>query len=199
MELLNTRKRLRLARRGHKLLKDKRDELMRQFLMLVKDTQKRRGSVEKEMAEAYARFSGVRAFISKQELDEAFLCSNGRMELECTSKNMVGVEVPILKVSSPQQDVGYSLVTTPMELDNALMKFAEIVEKLVLLAENEKSTELLAVEIEKTRRRVNALEHILIPQLEDTARYIEMKLEEMERSNFCNLMRIKGLMEEAES
>ena len=199
MELLNTRKRLTLARRGHKLLKDKQDELMRQFLLQVKDTRKRRQSVECELAEAYASFSEVRAFISRQGLEEAFLCSKGRMVLECESRNTLGVEVPILKITSPQLDVGYGLATTPMELDNAIKRFREIVKKLILLAENEKSAELLAVELEKTRRRVNALEHILIPKLEKNVRYIDMKLEEMERSNFCNLMRIKGFMEEGEA
>lgn len=194
MELLSTRKKVKLAKRGHKLLKDKRDELMKHFLTLIKETKLRREEIERELAKSYQAFFLVRALASSAELENAFLYPRVKSTVTCSTKNIVGTEVPRLKLNLVELDLGYSLAQTPIQLDQALAQFYQAVQKLVLLAELERSSELLAKELESTRRRVNALEHILIPQLERKVRYIELRLEEIERANFCNLMRIKDIV-----
>jgi V/A-type H+-transporting ATPase subunit D len=194
MELLSTKKKLKLAIRGHKLLKDKRDELMKNFLALIKETKRRREELEKELENAYKSFLIARAMLSVQELENAFLYPRVRTTIAATTKTIVGVEVPEIKLNLSTVDLGYSLVQTPIALDSALTYFHQALQKLALLAELECSSELLALEIERTRRRVNALEHILIPQLERKVKYIELRLEEIERANFCNLMRIKEIV-----
>lgn len=194
MELLITKKKLKLARRGHKLLKDKRDELMKNFLEIIKETKRRREELEKELENAYKEFLFVRASTSMQELENAFLYPKSGTTVEGATKTLVGVEVPELKLNLSPVDLGYSLIQTPIQLDKALVCFHQALQKLALLAQLERSSELLALEIERTRRRVNALEHILIPQLERKVKYIELRLEEIERANFCNLMRIKEIV-----
>ncbi len=194
MELLNTKKRVKLAKRGHKLLKDRRDELMKHFLTLIKENKLRREELEEELVQFYKTLMYVRAMMSREELENAFFYPVVEATVAYSSKSVVGVDVPGLKLNPVRLDVGYSLAQTPIELDKVIMNFYRILQELIALAEIEKSSEILAAEIEKTRRRVNALEHILIPHLERKTRYIEMKLEEMERANFCNLMRIKDIV-----
>jgi V/A-type H+-transporting ATPase subunit D len=194
MELLRAKKKLKLARRGHKLLKDKRDELMKNFLTLIKETKQRREEFEKELEEAYKYFLFVRALTSHNELEASFLYPKTKALVSYKTKALVGVEVPILKLNRIVPDLGYSLAQTPTELDLATQYLSKAIQKLVLVAELVSTSEMLAREIERTRRRVNALEHILIPQLEHKVRYIELKLEEIERANFCNLMRIKEVV-----
>ncbi|MDI6708115.1 MAG: V-type ATP synthase subunit D [Candidatus Thermoplasmatota archaeon] len=194
MELLTTKKKLKLAIRGHKLLKDKRDELMKHFLAVIKETKRMREGLEEELENAYKEFMLVRATASMEELENAFLYPRSRTTIEATTKTLVGVEVPELKLNLSEVDLGYSLAQTPIQLDTTLAHFRHALQKLALLAQLQSSSELLALEIERTRRRVNALEHILIPQLERKVKYIELRLEEVERANFCNLMRIKDIV-----
>jgi len=193
MELLNIKKKIKIAKRGHKLLKDKRDELMKQFLSMVNENMERREDIESKLSLAYGSFLLTRAMMSVEEIEEAILYPKKETLLEISYQNIMGANVPELEMQM-EGDLAYSLVSTSSELDHALELFSKVLLDLIHLAEVEKSVELLAKEIGKTRRRVNALEHVLIPQLEGAARYIDMKLDEMERSNFCNLMRIKEIM-----
>ena len=196
MELLNIKKRIKIAKRGHKLLKDKRDGLMKQFLSIVNESMEIRKRVEGELYLAYRSFLLTRAMMSVEEIEEAILYPKKEALLDISYQNIMGVNVPDLEMEmEKEEDIAYSLVSTSSELDHALELFSKALTEMVQLAEIQKSVELLALEINKTRRRVNALEHVLIPQLEEAARYINMKLDEMERSNFCNLMRIKEIME----
>ena len=196
MELLNIKKRIKIAKRGHKLLKDKRDGLMKQFLSIVNESMEIRKRVEDELYLAYRSFLLTRAMMSVEEIEEAILYPKKEALLDISYQNIMGVNVPDLEMEmEKKKDIAYSLVSTSSELDHALELFSKALTEMVQLAEIQKSVELLALEINKTRRRVNALEHVLIPQLEEAARYINMKLDEMERSNFCNLMRVKEIME----
>jgi V/A-type H+-transporting ATPase subunit D len=194
MELLNIKKKLRLARRGHKLLKDKRDELMKNFLALMYENKQVREEVETALIEAHNKFILATALMSKEDIESALLIPRTKAEIDYRVRNVVGAQVPALTLAGCEVDPGYSLALTPMELDNALGLYSEVLPKLIKLAEIEQSAEILAAEIEKTRRRVNALEHILIPQLESSVKYIELRLSEMEREKFSSLMRIKELV-----
>jgi V/A-type H+-transporting ATPase subunit D len=196
MELLNIKKRIKIAKRGHKLLKDKRDGLMKQFLRMVNENMEIRKSVESKLSLAYKSFLLARVMMSVEEIEEAILYPKKEGLLDISYQNIMGVNVPKLEMQMEKDgNPAYSLVSTSGELDRALDLFSKALPEMIHLAEIERSVELLALEIGKTRRRVNALEHVLIPQLEKAARYIDMKLDEIERSNFCNLMRIKEIME----
>ncbi len=196
MELLNIKKRIKIAKRGHKLLKDKRDGLMKQFLSMVNENMEIRKSVESKLSLAYRSFLLTRVMMSVQEIEEAIFYPKKEAILDVSYQNIMGVNVPELEMQMEKDgDLSYSLVSTSCELDRALGLFSEALPEMVRLADIERSVGLLALEIGKTRRRVNALEHVLIPHLEEAARYIGMKLDEIERSNFCNLMRIKEIME----
>ncbi|MDD2777701.1 MAG: V-type ATP synthase subunit D [Methanocellales archaeon] len=196
MELLNIKKRIKIAKRGHKLLKDKRDGLMKQFLSIVNESMETRKRVESKLYMAYRSFLLTRAMMSVEEIEGAIFYPKKESLLTISYQNIMGVNVPKIEMQiEKERNIAYSLVSTTSELDHSLELFDEALIDMIRLAEIQKSVELLALEIGKTRRRVNALEHVLIPQLEDAARYISMKLDEMERSNFCNLMRIKETME----
>ncbi len=196
MELLNIKKRIKIAKRGHKLLKDKRDGLMKQFLSMVNENIEIRKRVESKLALAHKSLLLTRVMMSIEEMEEAILYPKKEALIDVSYHNIMGVNVPELEMRMEKEGgVAYSLVSTSCEMDRALRLFSEALPEMVQLAEIERSVELLALEIGKTRRRVNALEHVLIPQLEEAARYIDMKLDEIERSNFCNLMRIKEIME----
>ncbi|HIH36699.1 MAG TPA: V-type ATP synthase subunit D [Methanocellales archaeon] len=196
MELLNIKKRIKIAKRGHKLLKDKRDGLMKQFLSIVNENMEIRKRVESKLHMAYGSFLLTRATMSVEEIEGAIFYPKKESLLAISYQNIMGVNVPEIEMQiEKERSVEYSLVSTTSELDHSLELFDEALVDMIRLAGIQKSVELLALEIGKTRRRVNALEHVLIPQLEDAARYISMKLDEMERSNFCNLMRIKEIIE----
>ncbi|MDD2665402.1 MAG: V-type ATP synthase subunit D [Methanocellales archaeon] len=196
MELLNIKKRIKIAKRGHKLLKDKRDGLMKQFLSIVNESMETRRRVDSKLNMAHRSFLLTRAMMSVEEIEGAIFYPKKESLLAISYQNIMGVNVPKIKTQiEKERNSAYSLVSTTSELDHSLELFDEALVDMIRLAEIQKSVELLALEIGKTRRRVNALEHVLIPQLEDAARYISMKLDEMERSNFCNLMRIKEIME----
>jgi V/A-type H+-transporting ATPase subunit D len=197
MELLKLRRRTAIAKRGHKLLKDKLDELMKQFLGLIKQSGNLRDEIEAKLDEAYTIFSIARSEVLAEEMEEALAAPTASLDIEVGERHIMGVKAPRLNaVFSGEYDC-YSLSTTPLALDVALQDYRELVPALLELAEMENNIRLLAIEIEKTRRRVNALEYVLIPSLEETVVYITMKLDEMERSYRTQLMKIKSMQEEA--
>lgn len=198
MELTRLKKRLRVARRGHKLLKDKRDELMKKFLDLVRRNKELREKVEEMLMKVHQNFLIARAVMSSEGLEGALMLPKQSISLDVSTKNVMSVEVPVLdyKTSSPDESdiYPYGFAATSGELDGAIGTLSEVLPYMLELAQMEKSAQLLAQEIEKTRRRVNALEYVLIPQLTDTIKYITMKLDENERGNLTRLMKVKDMM-----
>jgi V/A-type H+-transporting ATPase subunit D len=199
MQLLRLKKRLSVAKRGHKLLKDKLDELMKHFLELVKESKDLRDEVEKKLFRAFSGFTYARAVMSANVLEEAIMAPKERISLFATQKNIMSVKVPEFSWHKEGNDekgdiYPYGFAFTSMELDSAIDLLSEAMPSLMELAHIEKSAELLADEIEKTRRRVNALEYVMIPGLEDTIGYITMKLEEAERGNLTRLMKVKDIV-----
>lgn len=197
MELLKLKKRVKLAKRGHKLLKDKRDELMKQFLSLIHRNRELREEIEREIAVVYQNFLAARSLMLPEMLEEALMLPKARMKVDITTELIMSVQVPKITLSRAGDSIiSYGFYEVPSDLDQSLQALDNLMPKLLQLAEMEKSLELLATEIEKTRRRVNALEYVLIPELENTARFIEMKLDEMERSALTTLMSIMGKLRE---
>ena len=198
MELTNIKKKLVTARRGHKLLKDKRDELMRRFLELVRENQELRIKVENGIRKANLHMALAASEMSDEALSVALMMPSQKMNLEVSQKNIMSVNVPEfipkLKTASENEIYSYGYAFTSGELDTAVRSLADIMPDMLRLAEVEKTCQLLASEIEKTRRRVNALEHVLIPDYVDTIRYITMKLDENERSTTSRLMKVKDMM-----
>lgn len=202
MELTKLKKRITTAKRGHKLLKDKQDELMRRFIDLVKRNNQLRKSVEAELIAAYKDFVLVGAITSPDFLEESVMFPKDKITLELSSENIMSVVVPKMRfIRELEEEDGsifpYGFYSTSDELDRALTKLFHILPKLLELGEVEKTCNLLTDEIEKTRRRVNALEYMTIPQLEETIKYIKMKLDENERGNLTRLMKFKSMMMEA--
>ncbi len=198
MELTNLKRKLVTARRGHKLLKDKRDELMRRFLDKVRENKQMRMEVEADIRKANMAMEAARCAMSDKALDVALMLPTQEMSLEVSEQNVMSVMIPVFNIklrTANQNDIySYGFAETPGELDEAVKAYSDVMPKLLRLAEVEKSCQLMAAEIEKTRRRVNALEHVMIPQYEDTIRYITMKLDENERSTTTRLMKVKDMM-----
>ena len=194
MELSNQKKKLKVAVRGHKLLKDKQDALIQIFLENVHRLRTIRAEVEKELKTAYASFIVAKSAMDKFTGDAIFLASDVTAHLTQSMQNNMGVRTPLYHFSQTGNLHSYGLVGTSGELDSALEIFSGVMEKLVKLSELEKMIEMMAIEIEKTRRRVNALEYRMIPQTEETIRYIKMKLDEVERSNLSRLMKVKDIV-----
>jgi V/A-type H+-transporting ATPase subunit D len=199
MELNKLKGRLSTAKRGHKLLKDKQDELMRRFIELVKKNNRLRKDVEAELISAYKDFLLAAAVTSPEFLEEAVFFPKESVTLEVTPKNIMSVMVPEMRflLGSEGGDADifpYGFFSTSGELDRALEKLFGILPKLLDLAQVEKTCDLMTGEIEKTRRRVNALEYMTIPSLEETIKYINMKLSENERSNTTRLMKVKSMI-----
>jgi len=194
MELLRLRKRLVVAKRGHKLLKDKRDALIQEFISLAKENKKVREELEEKLIKCYVVFSNASSSMSRISLEESLMFPNAKSGTEISYKNIMSVIVPKYKFICEGKYYAYSLVDTNAELDGALNNFYEILPLMLKLAELDKTVTLLANEIEKTRRRVNALEYVLIPDLEETIKFITMKLDEMARSNSSAIMRIKEII-----
>ncbi|NLX93736.1 MAG: V-type ATP synthase subunit D [Clostridiales bacterium] len=198
MELTNLKRKLVTARRGHKLLKDKRDELMRRFLELVRENKLLRRAVEKGISQANAHMSVARSVMSDKTLDVALMLPTQEMSLEVTEQNVMSVLIPHfdtkLKTADENDIYSYGFAFTSSDLDVAVKALSDIMPQMFRLAEVEKSCQLMAAEIEKTRRRVNALEHVMIPQYEETIKYITMKLDENERSTTTRLMKVKDMM-----
>lgn len=198
MELTRLKRRLVTARRGHKLLKDKRDELMKQFLSIVHQNHDLRQSVEAALMQAHKSFAVASAVMSPEFLEEALLYPKQSVSLSLKYRNIMSVNVPLYDFKTLSEDASeifpYGLATTSGELDDAVITLSNILEEMLLLAQLEKTAQMLAQEIEKTRRRVNALEYVMIPQLQETIKYIVMKLDENERGNLSRLMKVKDMM-----
>jgi V/A-type H+-transporting ATPase subunit D len=200
MEMKKLQSRYTTARRGHKLLKDKRDELMKQFLEVVREDKAVRERVEKALVLYYKGFSVASASANPKMLEESLICPKKEGSLEVTYKNMMSVTVPEFSYSGTQseeaaaQSFNYGLAFTSGDLDVSLRELGGILEDLVRMAELEKQAQLLAEEIEKTRRRVNALEYIMMPQYLAAIKTIKMKLDENERGNTTRLMKVKDMM-----
>ena len=202
MEMKRIQTRYQTARKGHKLLKDKRDELMKQFLDVVREDKLLRERVEEALGKVYQSFTVASALSSPKMLEEALICPKKEGELSVEYKNIMSVTVPEfhLRVRSGggSDSYNYGLAFTSGELDSSLRELNDILEDLIRLAELEKTAQLLAEEIERTRRRVNALEYILMPQYLETIKTIKMKLDENERGNTTRLMKVKDMMLQAQ-
>lgn len=198
MELTNLKKKLASARRGHKLLKDKRDELMRRFMDMVRENQQLRQEVEAAVRQANAHIAVAGSIMQNAQLETALMLPKQELELEIGEQNVMSVNIPVFntkfKTDNSSDIYSYGTAFTSCDLDEAVRYLSEIFPKMLRLAEVEKSCQLLADEIEKTRRRVNALEHIMIPDYEDTIKYITMKLSENERSTATGLMKVKDMV-----
>ncbi len=198
MELTRLKKKLVTATKGHKLLKDKRDELMRQFLDLVRENMALRQKVEAGILSANKNFVIAKAGMSEQILNTAFMSPKQEVYLEAGKKNVMSVDIPVFKTSTRTADANdiysYGFAFTSGDLDDAVKSLADILPDMLRLAEVEKSCQLMAAEIEKTRRRVNALEHVIIPETQENIKYITMKLDENERSTQIRLMKVKDMM-----
>jgi V/A-type H+-transporting ATPase subunit D len=198
MVLNHLKGRLKTARRGHKLLKDKRDELMRQFLDVVKENKVLRERVEEGLTAAFSSLQVASSIMSPEMLEQALLYPRQSVELDMKVKNVMSVKVPQYsfqtKNNDPSEIYPYGFAQTSGELDDALDRMAKVFEDMLKLAEVEKSMQLMAQEIEKTRRRVNALEYVMIPELEENIKYITMKLAENENATKVRLMKVKEMV-----
>lgn len=198
MALSELKLRLVTAKRGHKLLKDKQDELMRQFINLIKENKKLRVEVEKELSESFKSFLLASATMSPLFLESAVSFPKEKLSVEIKSKNIMSVNVPEMKFVKEEMEGSifpYGFVQTSAELDDTVIKLQKVLDNLLSLAEIEKSCQLMADEIEKTRRRVNALKYSTIPNLEETVKDIRMKLDENERATITRLMKVKQMLE----
>ncbi len=198
MELTRLKKKLTTAQRGHKLLKDKRDELMRRFLDMAKLNRKLRKEVEEAVSKANKNFVLASATMEKEALSCAMMAPKQHVSVEVSKKNVMSVDIPVYNIktrTSDENDIySYGFAFTSSELDDAVTSLSQVLPSLLKLAEIEKSCQLLSAEIEKTRRRVNALEHVMIPDTKEKIRYITMKLDENERSTQTRLMKVKDLV-----
>lgn len=198
MELTRLKKRLTTSIRGHKLLKDKRDELMRQFLDIVRDNKKLRADVERSIESVNRHFTLASAVMQDEVMQEALMLPKQEVYLEVDTQNIMSVDVPVFEYKTKSPDASdiypYGFTYTSGDLDDAVSELSEVMQKMLRLAQIEKTAQLLSQEIEKTRRRVNALEYVMIPQLQETIKYISMKLDENERSSRARLMKVKDMM-----
>ena len=198
MMLTTLKKRLATAVRGHKLMKDKRDELMKGFLELARQNKELRQQVEERLAYVYDSFSIASAAMSQEMMEEALMFPKQGVNLSVSSKNVMSVDVPVFGFETTAADGAdiypYGFASTSGELDSAIAEMASVFPVMLELAAREKEAAMLAAELEKTRRRVNALEYVKIPQLQMTIRYIVMKLDENERGNQTRLMKVKDMM-----
>lgn len=202
MELKKIQARYATARKGHKLLKDKRDELMKRFLEVVREDKALRQRVEAALEGVYKSFGIASAVSSPNMLTEALILPKKEGKLDVTYKNVMSVTVPVYSLEilgeSGADSYNYGMAFTSGELDSSLRELNGILEDLIRMAELEKTAQMLAEEIEKTRRRVNALEHIMMPQYLSTIKSIKMKLDENERGNTTRLMKVKDMMLKAQ-
>ncbi|MDF2676897.1 MAG: H(+)-transporting synthase, vacuolar type, subunit [Bacillota bacterium] len=198
MVLTTLKKRLKVAVKGHKMLKDKRDELMKQFLELARENMTLREQVESQIKDVYSNFVIASAVMSSEILHEALMYPKQGVSIEVSNKNVMSVDVPVFDFKTTTDDTAniypYGFANTSGELDSAISNLSEVFPTMLELAAMEKEVQLLASEIEKTRRRVNALEYVMIPQFEETIKYIQMKLDENERGNQTRLMKVKDMM-----
>lgn len=198
MELTRLKKKLATATRGHKLLKDKRDELMRQFLDMVRENKALREKVEAGIHSANKNFVLARSAMEEEILNVSLMAPRQEVYLDSHKKNVMSVEIPVFEYRTKTPDENdiypYGFAFTSSDLDDAVKSLQDILPEMLRLAEVEKSCQLLAAEIEKTRRRVNALEHVMIPEMKEKIKFIIMKLDENERSTQIRLMKVKDMM-----
>ena len=198
MNLNTLKKRLSTSKRGYKLLKDKQDELMRQFMILIRENKSLREEVEKELSNSFSDFLIASAFMSPEAMEAAVSFPTQKVGVDIGVKNIMSVRIPQMEFKVDQDEnasmFSYGYAETSAGLDQAIIGLNEVMEKLLKLAEMEKTTQLMADEIESTRRRVNALEYRTIPDLEDTIKYIRSKLEENERATIARLMKVKDII-----
>ena len=198
MELSRIKDKLAVARKGHKLLKDKRDELMRQFLIMVRENMELRKHVEEGIRQANINFIVAKAGMDAETLNTALMAAKQKVTLGVSTKNVMSVNIPVFdvrtKTASETDIYSYGYSFTSSDLDGAIKSLADIRDDMILLAEKEKACKLMAAEIEKTRRRVNALEHVIIPEAQKNIKYISMKLEETARDNTIRLIKVKDMV-----
>ena len=199
MELTRLKTRLKTAVRGHKLLKDKRDELMRQFLEIVRRNRELRTRVDEGLSHANRSFAVASAIMSPEGMEQALLYPSQRIELDMKFQNIMSVHVPVYDFKTEStagsgEIYPYGFAQTSGELDDAISALSGVFEEMLELAQIEKTMQLLADEIERTRRRVNALEYVMIPEMQVTIKYITMKLEENDRATKVRLMKVKDMM-----
>lgn len=193
MELNNLKERLKTAERGHKLLKDKRDELMRRFISLIRENNQLRKEVESYLIDNLKFFAVAKSLENSQMVEELFSIPSKEIELFVEKENIMSVTVPRMhmNITSQNENSEYSYLSSNSEMDDVFATMNSLIDKLLRLAEVEKTCQLMADEIEKTRRRVNGLEYSIIPNLSETIHYIELKLEEAERANLVRIMKVK--------
>lgn len=198
MELTRLKRKLVTAVKGHRLLKNKRDELMRQFLGMVREDMELRVRVEEQIRAANRKFVLAKAGMSEEILQSAMIAPKQEVQLDIAMKNVMSVDVPVYTTKTRTADESdiypYGFAFTSSDLDGAVQSLSDVLPDMLKLAEVEKSCQLMAAEIEKTRRRVNALEHVIIPETQEGIRYITMKLDENERSTQVRLMKVKDMM-----
>lgn len=198
MELSRIKDKLAVARKGHKLLKDKRDELMRQFLIMVRENMELRKHVEEGIRQANINFIVAKAGMDAETLNTALMAAKQKVTLGVSTKNVMSVNIPVFdvrtKTASETDIYSYGYAFTSSDLDGAIKSLVDIRDDMILLAEKEKACKLMAAEIEKTRRRVNALEHVIIPEAQKNIKYISMKLEETARDNTIRLIKVKDMV-----
>ena len=198
MELTRLKGKLKTAQRGHKLLKDKRDELMKQFLDTVRELRELRSQVEEDLMRVHSSFTVASALMSAQAMEQALMYPKQSVELTMSFQNIMSVNVPVYHYQTRTDDTGdifpYGFAATSGELDGAVAALGEVFQNMLKLAQTEKAAQLMAEEIEKTRRRVNALEYVVIPNTQDSIRYITMKLDENDRATTTRLMKVKDML-----
>ena len=196
MEMKRLQSRLRTATRGHKLLKDKTDEMIRRFITLAEENKQLRIETERELCRALSAFSEAKASADARVVEEAIIMPAKKVAITCSKRKVMGIDVPQINISETTSGnmYPYSFLSVTEQLDGSIRGLSAVLVKLVKLAETEKTCNMLAEEIEKNKRRVNALENIMIPQLTETIKYIKMKLDESERAATVRLMKVKDIL-----
>lgn len=199
MELLKLNKRVKLAEKGHKLLKEKRDALINEFLGIVDRVRETRRDAEESLEKAFNDLTTAQMLMGTGAVEDDSLVTSQDITIDMSTRNIMGVRVPLINAGEVTRDAfsrGYGVIGTSAALDQAAKSFENSLERIIRLAEVEETVKKLALEVEKTKRRVNALEYNIVPRLRETAKYIRMRLDEMERESFTRLKRIKAVMEQ---
>lgn len=196
MALMDLKRRAKSAKRGHKLLKDKQDGLMQQFMSIIREAKTLRERVEEQLGDAFRAFLFASMWLSDAQLKNALSSPEAKISLSVQTKNVMSVRIPFFEIKKEGNIKNYGFVGTNALLDQAVEKFDELFEILIKLAQIEKQAESMAIELETTRRRVNALEYKMIPDMAETIKYITMKLDESERAGIISTMKIKAEMED---
>lgn len=199
MSLMDLKRRTVSATRGHKLLKDKQDGLMKQFMAIIRDARKLREQVEKELGNAFQSFLMASAWMTDAQMENALSSPQARMELTVETRTVMSVRIPVFTLKREGTIKTYGYASTNAQLDSAVNAFESVCELLIMLAQVEKQAENMAIELETTRRRVNALQYKMIPDLKDTVKYIRMKLDEAERGAIIGTMKVKAQIQAQEA